>query len=79
MTEEYLKSARKQGAATSNVTEAELITTRSEIHDSWAELEGVRLKIYEAKREAVQAIDEKFHDELKEAEATYAMLLQLSR
>lgn len=79
MSEEYLKSAREAGAANSNVTEAELMITREEIRESWEALEQVRLKIYQAKIDAVADVDTRFHDELKDAEANYAMLLQLSR
>lgn len=79
MSEEYLKSAREAGAANSNVTEAELMITREEIRESWEALEQVRLKIYQAKIDAVTDVDARFHDELKDAEANYAMLLQLSR
>lgn len=79
MSEEYLKSARAAGAANSNVTEVELMITREEIRESWEALEQVRLKIYQAKIDAVSEVDDRFHDELKDAEANYAMLLQLSR
>jgi len=80
MNDEYLKQARRNGStADTKHTEAELIQTREDIKESWELLEQVRGRIFEAKRIALDEIDAKYKEELKEAEATYALLLSLAR
>lgn len=80
MTDEYLKTARSQGHKTgTDVSEAELILSNEGLADGFQALQEVRTKINEAKAKALADIDEQFLEELKDAEAQYAMQLSLSR
>ena len=77
---EYLKTARQNGLkADSTVSEAELIATSENFADNWNELMTLKKKIADEKLEALKAIDEKYRDELTEAESNYALILSISR
>lgn len=77
---EYLKTARQNGLkADSTVSEAELIATSENFADNWSELMTLKKKIADEKLEALKAIDEKYRDELTEAESNYALILSISR
>jgi len=80
MTTEYLKTARQNGLkADSNVSEAELINTSENFAENWNELMTLKKKIADEKLEALKAIDDKYRDELTEAESNYALILSISR
>lgn len=77
---EYLKTARQNGLKTDSTTsEAELIATSENFADNWNELMTLKKKIADEKLEALKAIDDKYRDELTEAESNYALILSISR
>lgn len=77
---EYLKTARLNGLnADSIVSEAELINTSENFAENWHELMSVKKKIADEKLAALKLIDDKYHDELIEAESSYALILSISR
>ena len=78
--DEYLKNTRKSGLNIEGTTsEAELINTQDSIADAWADLMAIKKKIADAKLAALKEVDDKYREELKDAESTYAMLLTVSR
>ncbi len=80
MSQDYLKTVRKSGSTVdSKTTEAELITTREDFAASFEELNDIRKQIIQEKIEACAAIDAAHQERLKELEASYALLLSLSR
>lgn len=80
MTIDYLKTARKNGLSVdSEVSEVELITTNPDFATNWKVMIDVKKRIADEKLAALSAIDEKFKDELVEAESQYAFILSISR
>jgi hypothetical protein len=77
---EYLKTARQNGLkADSTTSEAELIATSENFADNWNELMTLKKKIADEKLAALKAIDDKYREELTEAESNYALILSISR
>ncbi len=80
MSDDYLANARDKSLEDdSKITEAELHATHENILEGWKALQDVKRRIMEAKIAAAKKVDEQFHEELKDAEANYALLLTLTR
>lgn len=80
MSEDYLQGAREKSLADdSNVSESELHANNESIRDGWQRIQDLKHKIAEAKKQAIQKVNEEYAAEMADAVSDYALLISLSR
>jgi len=80
MSEDYLQGAREKSLEDdSNVSESELHANNESIRDGWQRIQDLKHKIAEAKKEAIQKVNEQYAAEMADAVSDYALLISLSR
>jgi hypothetical protein len=80
MTEEYLKAARLTGQRIDTaITETELLTTNDGVKSAWDDIQRIRALIAEEQVTAMNAVKDKYEEELHNAYTNYALLISLSR
>lgn len=80
MSEDYLQGAREKSLEDdSNVSESELHANNESIRDGWQRIQDLKHKIAEAKKEAIQKVNEQYAADMADAVSDYALLISLSR
>ena len=80
MSEDYLKGAREKSLEDdSNISESELHASNESIRDGWKAIQDLKSKIAQAKKDAIQKINEEHAPAMAEAVAEYALLISLTR
>jgi enoyl-[acyl-carrier-protein] reductase (NADH) len=80
MSEDYLQSTREKSLVDdSNVSESELHANNENIRDGWQRIQDLKHKIAEAKKQAIQKVNDEYAAEMADAVSDYALLISLSR
>jgi hypothetical protein len=80
MSQDYLQGAREKSLADdSNVSESELHANNESIRDGWQRIQDLKHKIAEAKKQAIQKVNDDHAAAMAEAVSDYALLISLSR
>jgi hypothetical protein len=80
MSQDYLQGAREKSLADdSNVSESELHANNESIRDGWQRIQDLKHKIAEAKKQAIQKVNDDHAAAMADAVSDYALLISLSR
>lgn len=80
MSDDYLANAREKSLEDdSKISESELHVHHEGVRDGWQRIQDLKHKIAEAKKTAIQKVNEQFAAEMAEAEGDYALLISLTR